>query len=251
MKTATEMKKYGAVQDWHELVDINKLLSNPNWVAEVPESRLRDLGYGGLEGVADYYVKINDINWVYECSEKLQQRLSEMSGMQLKLQEWEMEMLNKAKERPRTVECYYGGRVNVRAVVNAIRRNQPLEQTKCYIRTQQVSQQYKGCMVNTSLPLWLENDINKIIERLKERMPKGDGLYFVRFFNVSKTGKGDRVCVLYPLEFQSFRPNKDIAKIFCPQVGSLISNIVAALCVGDFRRLYVETVYKDNIINLY
>lgn len=250
MKTATEMKGYSAVRGCRYLVDIDKLLSNPNWVSEVPENRLRELGYGGLEGVADYYVKINDPNWIYECSEKLQQRLSEMSGMQLKLQEWEMEMLSKAKERSNTVECYNGGRVNVRAVVNAIRRNQPLQQTKCYIRTEQVNQQYKGCMVNTSLPIYVESDINKIVERLKARMPKGDGLYFIRFFDVSKTSRGDRVCMLHSIEYQSIRPNKDIAKIFCPQVGCLISNIVAALCVGDFRNLYVETVDRDNIINL-
>ena len=251
MKTATEIKGYGAIRDLQHLVDIDKLLSNPNWVSEVPEDRLRELGYGGLEGVADYYVKINDPTWIYECSEKLQQRLNEMSGMQLKLQEWEIEMLSKAKERSYTVECYNGGRVNVRAVVSAIRHNQPLQQTKCYTRTEQVSQQYKGCMVNTSLPFHVESDINKIIERLKARMPKGDGLYFIRFFDVSKTNKRERVCVLHPIEYQSIRPNKDIAKIFCPQVGCLISNIVAALCVGDFRNLYVETVNKDNIINLY
>jgi len=251
MKTATEMKSYGAVRDCQHLIDIDKLLSNPNWVSEVPEGRLRELGYGGLEGVADYYVKINDPNWIYECSETLQQRLNEMSGMQLKLQEWEMEMLNKAKERPHTVECYCGGCVNVRAVVNAIRHNQPLQQTKCYIRMEQVSQQYKGCMVNTSLPFRVESDINKIVERLKARMPKGDGLYFIRFFDVSKTNKRERVCVLHPIEYQSIRPNKDIAKIFCPQVGCLISNIVTAFCVGNFRNLYVETVNRDNIINLY
>ena len=251
MKTATEMKKYGAVRDCQHLVDIDKLLSNPNWVSEVPEDKLRELGYGGIEGVADYYIKINDPNWIYECSKELQQRLSGMSGMQLKLQEWEMEMLSKAKERSHTVECYNGGRVNVRAVVNAIRRNQPLEQKKCYMRTEQVSQQYKGCMVNTSLPFHVESDINKIVERLKARMPKGDGLYFTRFFDVSKTNKRERVCVLHSIEYQSIRPNKDIAKIFCPQVGCLISNIVTALCVGDFRNLYVETVNRDNIINLY
>lgn len=251
MKTATEMKKYDAIRDLQHLVNIDKLLSNPNWVSEVPENRLRELGYGGLEGVADYYVKINDPNWIYECSKELQQRLNEMSDMQLKLQEWEMEMLSKAKERSYTVECYNGGRVNVRAVVNAIRHNQPLQQTKCYIRTEQVSQQYKGCMVNTSLPFHVESDINKIIERLKARMPKGDGLYFIRFFDVSRTNKGERVCVLHPIEYQNIRPNKDIAKIFCPQVGCLISNIVTALCVGNFHKLYVAVVNRDNIINLY
>lgn len=251
MKTVEQVKACGVVKGWGDYININKLLSNLNWVEEVPEKLLRELGYGGLEGVADYYVGIKDIDWVYECSDVLQQRLSKMESMQLKLQEWEMEMVDQAKKRPQTVECYNGGRVNVRAVVNAIRHKQPLEETKCYLRTQQVKRQYKGCMINTSLPLSVESDMNEIVRRLKERMPKGDGLYFVRFFNVSKTNKGDRVCVLFPVEFQSIRPNKDIAKIFCPQVGSLISNIVAALCVGDFSMLFMETVYKDNIINLY
>ena len=118
------------------------------------------------------------------------------------------------------------------------------------VQPEQVSQQYKGCMVNTSLPLYVESDINKIVERLKARMPKGGGLYFIRFFDVSKTSRGERVCVLHSIEYQSIRPNKEIAKIFCPQVGCLIANIVTALCVGDFHNLYVETVDRDNIINL-